>query len=185
MKEEGIKIRIDSEIKEQFKKICDEDTTTMSDKIHYFIINEIKTKSLKNIKRLKIESKNENVNGVLNDLFNNILKVEFNLTSWSREILKSKNLFLKLEIDKDFGIYDYRLIPNNEIERKDSEDLCGSTKFNWLNKTSFEEWQIAHFRQLWTTPIIEVLLLELRRIANIHLYFLGLEKEMDNFNLEI
>jgi antitoxin component of RelBE/YafQ-DinJ toxin-antitoxin module len=41
MKEEGIKIRIDSELKEKFKKVCKQESITMSDKIHKFIIEQI------------------------------------------------------------------------------------------------------------------------------------------------
>lgn len=49
MKKEGIKIRIDSDLKDEFKNICDNEFVTMSDKIHDFIFREVdfkKTKSL-------------------------------------------------------------------------------------------------------------------------------------------
>lgn len=46
MKKEGIKIRIDSELKEEFKKLCDQESVTMSDKIHKFIINQTKANKL-------------------------------------------------------------------------------------------------------------------------------------------
>ena len=49
MKEEGIKIRIDSELKEDFKKICDQESVTMSDKIHDFIFSEVNSKKTKSL----------------------------------------------------------------------------------------------------------------------------------------
>lgn len=47
MKKEGIKIRIDSELKDEFKKICDQEFVTMSDKIHDFIFSEVDSKKIK------------------------------------------------------------------------------------------------------------------------------------------
>ena len=49
MKEEGIKIRINSELKEEFKKICDQESITMSDKVHDFIFNEVESKKTKSL----------------------------------------------------------------------------------------------------------------------------------------
>jgi len=44
MKTEEINVRINTEIKNQFKEICELEKTTMSNKIHDFILSEIKTK---------------------------------------------------------------------------------------------------------------------------------------------
>ncbi len=49
MKKEGIKIRIDSNLKEEFKKICDQESVTMSDKIHDFIFSEVNSKKTKSL----------------------------------------------------------------------------------------------------------------------------------------
>ena len=49
MKKEGIKIRIDSELKEEFKKVCDQESVTMSDKIHNFIFSEVSSKKIKSL----------------------------------------------------------------------------------------------------------------------------------------
>lgn len=47
MKEEEIKIRITDELKKDFVDICEFENTTMSNKLHNFIINEIKEKKVK------------------------------------------------------------------------------------------------------------------------------------------
>lgn len=44
MKTEEINIRVEAEVKNIFKKICDSENTTMSNKILCFILDEIKTK---------------------------------------------------------------------------------------------------------------------------------------------
>ena len=49
MKKEEIKIRITESLKKDFRDICEFENTTMSNKIHDFIVNEIKNKKLKNI----------------------------------------------------------------------------------------------------------------------------------------
>jgi hypothetical protein len=51
MKQEDITLRIDSNLKDDFKTICDIENTTMSNKIHEFINEEIKIK-----KKITIES---------------------------------------------------------------------------------------------------------------------------------
>ncbi len=47
MKEEEIKIRITDEAKKDFIDICEFENTTMSNKLHNFIVNEIKEKKVK------------------------------------------------------------------------------------------------------------------------------------------
>jgi beta-lactamase class D len=49
MKKEGIKIRIDSSLKDEFKKVCDQESVTMSDKIHDFIFSEVESKKIKSL----------------------------------------------------------------------------------------------------------------------------------------
>jgi len=49
MKEKNLTIRIDEKIKESFKKICDNESTTMSNRINDFIVSEVKSKEKKKI----------------------------------------------------------------------------------------------------------------------------------------
>jgi hypothetical protein len=51
MKKKEINIRIEAEIKNKFKQICDDEKTTMSNKISYFILNEIKTNKKEHISK--------------------------------------------------------------------------------------------------------------------------------------
>lgn len=47
MKEEEIKIRITPSLKKDFQDICENEDTTMSNKINSFIVKEVKTKKVK------------------------------------------------------------------------------------------------------------------------------------------
>ena len=97
---------------------------------------------------LSIYSENTRVKGVLHDLFYNVLNVGHNLGVWSRELIKYGDLFLRLEIDQNLGIYDVRELPVNEIHREEAWDgNTSSARFRWeTNSMYFEEFQVAHFR---------------------------------------
>jgi len=45
-KEENITIRIDSELKREFQEICEHEKTDMSNKIHFFIGEDVKAKKI-------------------------------------------------------------------------------------------------------------------------------------------
>ena len=49
MKEKNLTIRINSDLKNSFKNICDNVSTTMSNRINDFIVKEVKSKELNNI----------------------------------------------------------------------------------------------------------------------------------------
>ena len=71
---------------------------------------------------LSIYSENSRVKKVLKDLFYNTLNVNYNLGVWARELVKYGDLFLKLEIDQEEGIYDVRELPVTELHREESVD---------------------------------------------------------------
>ena len=56
MKEKNLTIRIDEKIKESFKKICDNESTTMSNRINDFIVREVKSKEIKKIDGVLVET---------------------------------------------------------------------------------------------------------------------------------
>jgi hypothetical protein len=97
---------------------------------------------------LQIYSNNSRIKNVLKELFHNILNIDYNLMFWTREMMKYGDFFLKLEIDKESGIFDCRAMPVAEIHREDAYDgNLSSARFRWdVNNMYFEEWQMAHFR---------------------------------------
>ena len=97
---------------------------------------------------LQVYSDNTRIKNVLKDLFHNTLNIDYNLMFWAREMMKYGDFFLKLEIDKDAGIFDCRAMPVAELHREEAYDgNMNSARFRWdLNNMYFEEWQVAHFR---------------------------------------
>ena len=53
---------------------------------------------------LAIKSSDENIQRVLYNLFYDVLNIEFNLWSWTRQMCKYGDFFLKLEIAEKFGL---------------------------------------------------------------------------------
>ena len=54
---------------------------------------------------VSIKSSDENIQRVLYNLFYDVLNIQFNLWSWTRNMLKYGDFFLKLEIAEKFGVY--------------------------------------------------------------------------------
>jgi hypothetical protein len=100
---------------------------------------------------LRIKTNNEEIKGVLENLFFKIMNLEFNLFGWARSMCKYGDYFLYLDIDDALGITHAIGIPQNEIERLEGEDKQNPkyVQYQW-NKAgmTFENWQVAHFRIL-------------------------------------
>lgn len=100
---------------------------------------------------LKIDCPNEEIKIVLESLFYNILNVEQNLYWWSRQMIKYGDFFLYLDIEEGEGIVDQMGLPPAEIEILEGEDETNLNyvQFQWNARgLTFENWQIAHFRNL-------------------------------------
>ena len=99
---------------------------------------------------LEVYSENQRVKDVLNDLFKNVLNVDFNLRLWIRDLVKYGDYFVMLQVDKEVGIYDFLTLPMEEVHREEGYDgRTSSIRFRWETTGDyFEEWQIAHFRLL-------------------------------------
>jgi antitoxin component of RelBE/YafQ-DinJ toxin-antitoxin module len=61
MKKEEIKIRINTKLKDDFKRICENENTTMSNKIHEFIYNKVEREKTKPIRVSLVKSIAEKV----------------------------------------------------------------------------------------------------------------------------
>lgn len=120
---------------------------------------------------LTITSSDENVRRILNNLFYDVLNVEFNLWSWVRGMLKYGDFFLKLEISEKFGIYNVLPYSVYHISRFEGADPENPTKVyftldpdgnatssdpNYIPKDGrgvirLENYEVAHFRLLTDT----------------------------------
>jgi hypothetical protein len=122
---------------------------------------------------LGIKSSDENIQRVLYNLFYDVLNIEFNLWSWTRNMCKYGDFFLKLEIAEKFGVYNvlpytvYHMVreegmdPDNPSRVEfvlDPEGIAASQNPNFLPKRDgksrqlrFDNYEIAHFRLISDT----------------------------------
>ena len=78
---------------------------------------------------LKIKSDNPKVTEILNNLFYDIMNIEFNLWSWIRNMTKYGDFFLRLDILDKYGIVNIKPVSPYEMEiNGEKEDLT------WLIK---------------------------------------------------
>jgi len=100
---------------------------------------------------ITVESKNEELKSILNNLYFNVLNLESNLFSWCRTMCKFGDFFLYLDIDEKLGVKNVLGLPSPEVERLEGEDESNPNyvQFQWNSAgLTFENWQVAHFRVL-------------------------------------
>ena len=121
---------------------------------------------------LSIKSSDENIQKVLYNLFYDVLNIEFNLWSWTRNMCKYGDFFLKLEIAEKFGVYNvlpytvYHMVrregedptaPGKVVFQLDPDGLASSQNPNYLPKKEqskiieFDNYEVAHFRLISDT----------------------------------
>lgn len=103
-------------------------------------------------KAFHLYSKNSEVKKSLEELFFDVLNIDFNLRPWIRNMAKYGDFFMYLEVIPDIGVVNVQPIPVNEIEREegfDPEDPY-AVRFKWLTRGNryIENWQLSHFRIL-------------------------------------
>lgn len=101
---------------------------------------------------LHIFSNNSRIEEILTDLFIDTLNIEFNLTSWVRNLCKYGDFFLFNDVHPERGIINTFPIPVSEIEREEGFDKDNpmGVRFRWITQGNqvLENWQVSHFRLL-------------------------------------
>jgi len=120
---------------------------------------------------LQIKSSDEDIQKILYNLFYDVLNIEFNLWSWTRQMCKYGDFFLKLEISEKFGVFNVIPYAAYHIQRQENFDPENPTRvvFNYnpdgffggnssgyyhtpnqqnQNVIEFDNYEIAHFRLL-------------------------------------
>ena len=113
---------------------------------------------------IDVKTDNENIKEILNNLFYDIMNIEFNLWPWVRNMVKYGDFFLHLDINEKYGITNVVPLSPYEVIRAEGEDPENPyyTKFylesiegahpyfgqksSGKGKIEFENFQIAHFR---------------------------------------
>ena len=109
---------------------------------------------------LKIHHPDDNVKQILENLFYDILNVEFNLWPWTRNLVKYGDLFLQLEIAENTGIVNVFPYSPYEVTRVENFDPENPQRVKFVyapyqnplgaygmsSKKEFENFEVAHFR---------------------------------------
>jgi len=104
---------------------------------------------------ITVRSTNDDVKLVLNNLFYDILNIEFNLWSWIRSLVKYGDFYLRLYISPEYGVYMVEPLSTYYVTRVENAHLTNKNfvKFQvnmpYGNKIEdLENYQMAHFRLL-------------------------------------
>ena len=101
---------------------------------------------------LNIRTDNRKIKGLLENLFYDVLNIEFNLVMWTRNLCKYGDFFLFNDISPDYGVVNAFPIPIAEIEREEGfdPDEMSAVRFRWISQGNriLENWQVSHFRLL-------------------------------------
>jgi hypothetical protein len=101
---------------------------------------------------LHIYSENAQIQRLLNELFFDTLNVNFNMTSWVRNMCKYGDFFLFNDVSPDHGVINVFPISVNEIEREEGFDKDDplAVRYRWVTQgnQTLQNWQVSHFRLL-------------------------------------
>jgi hypothetical protein len=101
---------------------------------------------------IEITSKNAEIKEVLEELFFEIIDINFNAWSWMRHFCKFGDLVLFVDATEENGILNLIPIPINEIEREEGHDPKDplAVQFRWQTRGNMiiQNWQVIHFRLL-------------------------------------
>jgi hypothetical protein len=120
---------------------------------------------------LQIRSSDDDIQKILYNLFYDVLNIEFNLWSWTRQMCKYGDFFLKLEIAEKYGVYNVIPYTAYHIQRRENFDMQNPAKVQFLyspdgyytggsgyyatpntkptdNQIVFDNYEMAHFRLL-------------------------------------
>ena len=100
---------------------------------------------------MDIKCPNEEIKSVLENLYENILNIEFNLFGWCRSMCKFGDYFLYLDIDQEMGVRNVIGLPGQDLERMEAQDETNPNyvQYQWNSAAlTLENWQVAHFRIL-------------------------------------
>ena len=103
-------------------------------------------------KTLHIYSDNSKIQQILTELFYDTLNVEFNMSSWVRNLVKYGDCFLFNDVHPKHGVINAYPLPISEIEREEGFDPNDpmAVRFRWVTQGNqvLENWQVSHMRLL-------------------------------------
>lgn len=104
---------------------------------------------------ITVRSNNDEIKNILNNLFYDILNIEFNLWSWTRSLVKYGDFYLKLHISPEYGVYLVEPLSTYYVTRIENAHLTNKNFVRFQVNLPYgnkieecENYQIAHFRLL-------------------------------------
>lgn len=100
---------------------------------------------------LRVRATNHKVRDVLENLFYDILNIEFTLPTWIRGMCKYGDYLLKLELAENYGVTNVIPLPVYEVKRVEGEDPSKPNVVRFYlegggAKGALENFEVAHFR---------------------------------------
>jgi len=110
---------------------------------------------------LKIHHEDDNIKQILENLFYDILNIEFNLWPWTRNLVKYGDFYLQLEMAENLGIINVMPMSTYEMSRVEGFDPENPQRVKFVYapyqnpnssysgqsaKKEYENYEIAHFR---------------------------------------
>jgi hypothetical protein len=109
---------------------------------------------------LHIRSSSDKVKALLENLFYDVINVEFNLWPWVRNLCKYGDFFLALEIEPEKGIINvvpYSCYNTERLEGTDPDNpnyVKFKVELDTTGKKEYENYEMAHFRLLSDTNFL-------------------------------
>lgn len=99
-----------------------------------------------------IYSDSPQVQRALEELFYDVLNIEFNARRMIRNLVKNGDYFMYVEVVPDYGVINVEPLPVNEVEREEGFDKHDpyAVRFRLITRGGkyLENWQMLHFRIL-------------------------------------
>jgi hypothetical protein len=106
-------------------------------------------------KVLVVHSEDDNIKGILTNLFYDILNIEHNLWSWTRNMCKYGDFYMRLYISPEYGVYQIEPISPYNVERIENSDPLNKSYVKFQIRPTdtsavenLEFFEMAHFRLL-------------------------------------
>jgi hypothetical protein len=112
---------------------------------------------------LTIRTKDPKIKKILYNLFYDVLNIEFNLWSWTRELCKHGDYFLMLTLNEKHGVTNIIPVHPGLIQREENFDpsRAGEFRFKYVGESSdyiksqyIEQFELIHFRLLADTKYL-------------------------------
>ena len=106
-------------------------------------------------KMLVVHAEDDNIKGILTNLFYDVLNVEHNLWSWTRNLCKYGDFYMRLYVSPEYGVYQIEPISAYNVERLENTDPLNKNYVKFQIRPTdtsqvetLEFFECAHFRLL-------------------------------------